>query len=219
MPLPFIISKPSIAYSLVAHGSAGMAAGPINSGTAGNVLSVSSTVGSRVVLFIATTTNTAGAVSGVASPMGTFVKQNAIGNGTISAELECWVCSNVTGVSQAVTVTCGGQQWGASGIEFTGGQTGTATAITAAASTSSAPSLTGTPSGIGNLVVIGYLAGATQSSTPSSPWADWGGGQIPFNSIADFDASYQVVPSGAAVTATWGLSGSAAWMATGVVLS
>ena len=109
--------------TLLQHGASGVAY--VNSGVAHAVLPASCSLGSCVVLGIATNHLGANDVSSVTSGMGTFTKVNSIGGTVGSAtvtDMEFWVCRATTGAASSVTVTSSsGSVWSARAEEWFGG--------------------------------------------------------------------------------------------------
>jgi hypothetical protein len=181
----------------------------ISSGSAGTVLTATATLGNCVVLNI--TAAGSDPVISVTSPMGTFVRMSAVNNG-VDVAIEQWVCSNVTGSGNAVTVTNAGVNWTCQATEFSGVKLVAAGPSNGGTSTSPSSGTISIPWG-GAAVVLMDDNGVT-SANPASPWVDAAGRYYAVGE--SITAAYTLTSGSQTATATIGTS--AQWTTISVLL-
>lgn len=174
-------------------------ASSIPSGTSKQVLPANATLGNKVVLFIYPT-STAQTVSSVTSPIGTFTKVSGEAS-PAGFDLEWWVCSNVTGAADTITVNTTTGNWIAQATEFSGG-VGTAETVTGNSTTSTNATQVVTPPADNSIVLVGALVDSTDfTGGPSSPWVNYSAGF--FSLVNGVQPTYQITSSMTPVTAAW----------------
>jgi hypothetical protein len=203
-----------VAYALVA-GSPGDTGAHVlvDSGSAGTILGVNSTVGDTVVAMIMVAHQTANLISGISSTIGTFVKLGSV-IGTPGYNWEIWICWSATGAAKTVTVTTTGSYgWYAQGTEWSGNPT--SAVFSTASGTSTAPAITLSPGTSGNIAIAAAMVPGSFSSGPGGAWTDYNAGVFVLGNGQD--VAWQVTSSSSNVTATWACT-SQAWVCVGVVL-
>lgn len=177
----------------------------ITSGSAATILSANSTAGHTVVAMIQVRTAGTGTVSTVSSSIGTFT---FVGSARISGSptwnMEIWSCV-ATGAATTITVTTSdASAYKAQVSEWSGAGVGGVALSTSLNATSTSASLTVTPKSATDAVYVWLLTAPDISSSPTGSWTNYSaGGWTVANGLG---ASYQVVTSITAVTATWPLT-------------
>lgn len=186
-----------------------------NTGVSTALLSSNTTIGNAVALFIIDGSTTAGDVSAISSPIGTFVQVVTQG-GSPFVDFEWWVCPKVTGAGTTATLTIGSGSCSVMATEWTpiGGYLSAGPGTKAASGT--AVSLTATPPAPKSVVLVGSGSFGTFSAGPTTPWVDYDTGG--FTWAGGADVAWQTTTSRAAVTATWTQS-SNQWQTLGLILT
>ena len=185
------------------------------SGSPQTVFGSNTTLGHCVVLCIVLATQGSQTVSSVSSSIGTFSHVVSETPGGSTNPLEIWVCTNVTGAAEVVTVTTSGgssarvqaTEWSGVLSASTGG---------GATATSTSCSLTVTPNETGDALVVMASTHVAFTGGPSAPWTDYNAGE--FVRSNGLDVAWQVSSGLSGQAATWPLTPSTVWNAVGVIL-
>lgn len=174
------------------------------SGVAASIFDTPTGIGTCVAIAITPPSTSAGAVTSVTSPMGTFTRVcDVAGDPGLADELEWWVCLTTTASSEHVTVSySGGGAYVAMALEWLGGVASASNGGNATAYPGSTVSLAVTCSpGEAVLVAAQGAVADTGGTPPGSPWTN-----VPNTAIGTLLVAYQVATASPA-TATWLVSG------------
>lgn len=198
----------------------------INSGAAGTILPSNVAIGDAVIVAIYPQIVTS-TITSVTSPIGTFTLIARSAGATGRNDIEWWGCLAATAVGNTITANCGSDAWNAWAMEWPGAAASFAASGAGTNGTSTAPALTVTPTGIGQLIAVIANSGsgsAIGSSTPSSPWVPSTGSHSYLWQWTGADgfptaAAYMISPSTSGVTATWAMSPSEIWGSVGAIIT
>ena len=204
-----------MALAAVQSGDTGVSL--VNSGSAGTILPGNTTIANTVVLAIVSAGGVAGDVLSVSSSIGTFTRVVAAGVTGHAFSTEYWTGTATAAHATVTVTTTSGAQWAAQAVEVSGsiGSVTNPTSVTGTSATTYSLPFSGLAAG---QMVFGFLntLGNYNNSAPASPFTDYNAGA--FTAANGLGVAYQVVAA-TSVTATWVGAALAAFAIVGVILT